>query len=231
MCVSLAEVQGNCPIFMEIRDNAHQLSFTLSIFISFLLLTLYVCHPLSARFGGVFWTAETGASLRSLPWELYQTHTHTELEGRANFIWPTQPCTEFPQGFSHFLQEEKWGFLLPLALPAAHTQPLQYTYLRCRAKEPKHPSSNWGTAWRILKLRTRYFPGWRNRIVSLCLTSVQLLWYISIRIYISKNIDNCILQTSGSVTTAQTTLELKKSGQTSIHAVFEGFFYFVCVFF
>lgn len=71
--MSLAEVQGNCLIFVEIRDNIHQLSFTSFIFISFLILTPRALRPESARFG-VFWTAETGASFRSLLWELYQTH-------------------------------------------------------------------------------------------------------------------------------------------------------------
>lgn len=75
LCVSLVEVQGNSLIFMEIRDNIHQLSFTSFIFISFLILTLSARRPLSAGFGEVFWTAETRGRLRSLLWELYQTYT------------------------------------------------------------------------------------------------------------------------------------------------------------
>lgn len=127
LCVSLTEVQGNSLIFMEIRDNIHQLSFTLSICISFLILTLSACRPLSARFGWVFWTAETGESLRSLLWELYQTHTPwtwwaSKLHLTLSVLY------RITVGIFTFSWREKVRFL-PLALPAAHTQ-------SCRTPSP-----------------------------------------------------------------------------------------------
>lgn len=42
-----------------------------------------------------------------LCYENFIKHTHPELKGQANFIRPAQSCTEFPQGISHFLEEEK----------------------------------------------------------------------------------------------------------------------------
>lgn len=86
---------------------------------------------LSARFGEVFldcWDRNESQIFAMRTLSNTHTYIYSELEGQANFIWPVQPCTEFPQGFSHFLKEEKWGFFLPLALPAARTQPLQCTY-------------------------------------------------------------------------------------------------------
>ncbi len=157
LCVSLAEVQGNCPIFMEIRDNIHQLSFTSFIFISFLILTLSARRPLSARFGGVFWTAETGASLRSLLWELYQTHTLWTW-GASKLYLTLSILLRISTGILTFSWRRKVSFL-PFALPAAHTQPLQYTFPRQNAKTT---SSIWARACTVVhKLRTWYIPGRR----------------------------------------------------------------------
>lgn len=140
LCVSLAEVQGNLLIFMEIKDNIHQLSFTSFIFISFLILTLST-HPLSARLGEVFWTAETSGSLRSLLWELYQTHTHSELVGQANFFWPARSWAEFPAGFSHFSWRREVRFL-PSALPAA--EHLSHTNSEPNSFTPLQPENERG---------------------------------------------------------------------------------------
>lgn len=112
LCMSLVEVQGDHLIFMEIRDNIHQLSFTSFIFIRLLILTLSTRRPLSARFGWVFWT---NARLRSLLWELKQTLSELCL---TLSIW-------FSQGSSHFVEE--FG-QLSLAPPAACTQKLQHTW-------------------------------------------------------------------------------------------------------
>lgn len=145
LCVSLAEVQGNRLIFMEIKDNIHQLSFTSFIFISFLILTLSTRRPLSARFGEVFWTAETGGSLRSLLWELYQTHTlnlwgmqtlsdllspeqnfqrdsHIFFKKKSEVFAFSAPCygAPFPHKQLHQLQAEKVGSQIKTPRSAAH---------------------------------------------------------------------------------------------------------------
>ena len=85
LCVSLAEVQGNGPIFMEIRDNIHQLSFTSFIFISFLILTLSArlhCQQDSEECFGLLRLVRVS----DLCYENFIKHTHSELEGQANFI-------------------------------------------------------------------------------------------------------------------------------------------------
>lgn len=153
LCVFLAEVQGNCPIFMEIRDNIHQLSFTSFIFISFPMLTLSAHRPPSARFG-VFWTAETGASLRSLLWELYQTHTLWTW-GASKLYLTLSILHRISTGILTFSWRRN-GRFLPLALSAAHTQPLQYTLPRPKAKTT---STVWARA-RILviPIRNMVFP-------------------------------------------------------------------------
>ena len=151
LCMSLAEVQGNCLIFMEIRDNIHQLSFTSFIFISFLILTLYARRPLSARFAGVFldcWDLCTShiSAMRTL------SNTHTlNLRGRQTFPSNLHPAHNFPSSWGRKVR------CLTLALPAAHTQPVHYTF---HSWKTTTASSVWQCAVMIHKWRTWCSPGW-----------------------------------------------------------------------
>lgn len=137
LCVSLAEVQGNCPIFMEIRDNIHQLSFTSFIFISFPHINSYpvVIHRQQDFFGV---SVETGASLRSLPWELYQTGTLWTWGAEQTSSDPLQSCTGSPRGFSHFLEEEETFSFLALSTPCC---PYTTTAVYLSLKEARATSS------------------------------------------------------------------------------------------
>lgn len=145
LCVSLAAVQGNCPIFMEIRDNIHQLSFTSFIFISFPRInSIRSSSTVSKILEECFFFFSFLDCWDRCEAQIFAmrtlSNTHSlNLRGRANFIWPSQSCKDAPQGFAHFfLEEEKWGVSffvcvcvwVPLALPASSYATTAGVYLQ-----------------------------------------------------------------------------------------------------
>lgn len=125
LCLSLAEVQGTSLIFMEIRDNIHQLSFTSFIFISFSHInSIRPSSAVSKIWRSVLdcwdpWKAQISAARTS-------SNTHAQdMRGEQTLSDPLGPAWDFLRD-SHICSFKKmWIFCCPQPSLPWNTFPTQ----------------------------------------------------------------------------------------------------------